>query len=60
LEVERWLTNELDLAQARTSVETVKANLAMYQRQLAPDFHYLTLLTGKNHYRDFCLMKQDH
>lgn len=40
------IANELDLAQARTSLETVKANLAMYQRQVAQDLHYLTLLTG--------------
>ena len=40
------ITNELDLAQARTSLETVKANLALYRRQLADDLHYLTLLTG--------------
>lgn len=40
------IANELDLAQARTSLETVKANLALYKRQVAQDVHYLTLLTG--------------
>jgi len=40
------IANELDLAQARTSLETVKANLALYRRQVAQDLHYLTLLTG--------------
>lgn len=40
------IANELDLAQARTSLETVKANLALYKRQVAQDLHYLTLLTG--------------
>ncbi len=40
------ISNKLDLAQARTSLETVKANLALYRRQVAQDLHYLTLLTG--------------
>ncbi len=40
------IANELDLAQARTSLETVKANLALYRRQVALDLHYLSLLTG--------------
>ncbi|MGB3222610.1 MAG: efflux transporter outer membrane subunit [Desulforhopalus sp.] len=40
------IANELDLAQARTSLENVKANLALYQRQVAQDLHYLSLLTG--------------
>jgi multidrug efflux system outer membrane protein len=40
------IANELDLAQARTSLENVKANLALYQRQVAQDLHYLALLTG--------------
>ncbi len=40
------IANQLDLAQARTSLETVKANLALYKRQVAQDLHYLTLLTG--------------
>jgi len=40
------IANQLDLAQARTSLETVKANLALYQRQVAQDLHALTLLTG--------------
>jgi multidrug efflux system outer membrane protein len=40
------IANQLDLAQARTSLETVKANLALYQRQVAQDLHSLSLLTG--------------
>lgn len=40
------IANELDLAQARTSLESVRANLAMYHRQLAQDYHYLNLLVG--------------
>ena len=40
------IASDLELAQARTSLETVKANLALYQRQVAQDLHYLTLLTG--------------
>ncbi len=40
------ISSDLELAQARTSLETVKANLALYQRQVAQDLHYLTLLTG--------------
>lgn len=40
------IANELDLAQARTSLENVKANLALYQRQVAQDLHYLSELTG--------------
>jgi multidrug efflux system outer membrane protein len=40
------VANELDLAQARTSLETVKANLALYKRQVAQDLHYLSLLMG--------------
>ena len=37
---------ELDLAQARSSLEAVRANLAIYRRQVAQDYHYLNLLTG--------------
>lgn len=40
------IANELDLAQARTSLEAVRANLAMYRRQVAQDLHDLDLLTG--------------
>ncbi len=40
------ISSDLDLAQARTSLETVRANLALYQRRVAQDLHYLTLLTG--------------
>ncbi len=40
------VATELDLAQARTSLETVKANLALYRRQVAQDLHFLTLLAG--------------
>lgn len=40
------IANELALAQARTSLEAVKANLALYQRRVAQDLNYLSLLTG--------------
>ena len=40
------LATQLDLAQARTSLETAKANLAKYQRQVAQDCNSLTLLVG--------------
>jgi len=40
------ISSDLDLAQARTSLEAVKANLALYRRQVAQDLHLLTLLTG--------------
>lgn len=44
--VEAGIANELELAQARTSLESVRANLALYQRQLAQDYHFLNLLVG--------------
>jgi len=40
------VATELDLAQARSSLEAVRANLAMYRRQVAQDYHYLNLLAG--------------
>lgn len=40
------LATQLDLAQARTSLETATANLAKYQRQVAQDLNSLTLLIG--------------
>jgi len=40
------ISSELDLAQARTSLETVRSNLALYQRQIVQAANYLTLLTG--------------
>ncbi|MCB2215531.1 efflux transporter outer membrane subunit [Desulfofustis glycolicus] len=40
------IANELALAQARTNLEAVKANLALYQRRVAQDRNYLDLLTG--------------
>ncbi|WP_448872948.1 efflux transporter outer membrane subunit [Desulfobulbus propionicus] len=40
------MATQLDLAQARTSLETAKANLALYQRQVAQDINNLTLLVG--------------
>ncbi|AZD22855.1 Multidrug efflux system, outer membrane factor lipoprotein OprM [Pseudomonas chlororaphis subsp. aurantiaca] len=36
----------LDVSQARTSVETARASLARYQRQVAQDLNNLTLLVG--------------
>ncbi|SDP49798.1 efflux transporter outer membrane subunit [Desulforhopalus singaporensis] len=44
--VEAGIANELDLAQARTSLETAKANTALYKRQVARDLNYLIFLTG--------------
>src|SRR5690606_28536671 len=38
--------SELDVAQAATSVETARANLAQYQRRVAQDKNALTLLVG--------------
>lgn len=40
------IANELALAQARTNLEAVKANRALYQRRVAQDLNYLDLLTG--------------
>lgn len=40
------IATQLDLAQARTSLETAKANLALYRRQVAQDRTSLTLLAG--------------
>jgi len=40
------IATQLDLAQARTSLETARANLALYQRQVAQDGNSLTLLAG--------------
>lgn len=40
------ISSELDLAQARTSLESVRSNLALYRRQVVQDTNYLTLLTG--------------
>ncbi len=40
------IANELDLAQARTSLEAVKANVAMYRRNVAQDLHYMSFLAG--------------
>lgn len=36
----------LDLSQSRTSVESARASLAKFQRQVAQDFNNLTLLVG--------------
>lgn len=44
--VDAGISNRLDLAQARTSLETVNANLARYRRLVAQDRNYLALLTG--------------
>jgi len=41
------ISDRLDLAQAKTSLESVKVNLARYRRLVAQDIHYLVLLTGK-------------
>jgi len=44
--VSAGISTDLELAQARTSLESVKAYLALYRRQVAQDLNYLTLLTG--------------
>ena len=44
--VEAGISNRLDLAQAKTSLETVNANLARYRRLVAQDRNYLAFLTG--------------
>jgi multidrug efflux system outer membrane protein len=44
---EHGVSSELDLAQARTLLETAKANLALYRRQVAQDRNALVLLLGK-------------
>ncbi len=44
--VDAGIANQLDLAQARTSLESVKANSALYRRQVLQDLHNLTLLIG--------------
>lgn len=43
---ERGVSSELDLAQARTAVETAQANRARYLRQVDQDRNALTLLVG--------------
>lgn len=40
------IATQLDLAQARTSLETARANLALYQRTVAQEVNGLTLLVG--------------
>lgn len=44
---EQGLATELDVAQARTAVETARANLALYTRQVAQDRNALELLVGR-------------
>lgn len=44
--VEHGVSSALDLAQARTAVETARASLAQYQRQVQQDRNALTLLVG--------------
>ena len=40
------IATQLDLAQARTSLETARANLALYQRTVAQEVNGLSLLVG--------------
>jgi multidrug efflux system outer membrane protein len=40
------IATQLDLAQARTSLETARANLSLYQRQVAQEVNSLTQLAG--------------
>lgn len=44
--VTEGIANQLDLAQARTSLETARANLALFRRLIGQDINNLTLLTG--------------
>lgn len=44
--VNAGISDQLDLSQAKTSLEAVKVNLPLYRRQVAQDIHYLSLLTG--------------
>jgi len=44
--MESGVASELDLAQARSSLEGVRAALAGYRRLVAEQYHYLQLLTG--------------
>ena len=43
---QQGMGTQLDLAQARTSLETARANAAMYQRQVAQDINNLSFLAG--------------
>lgn len=40
------IATQLDLAQSRTSLETARANLSLYQRTVAQEINGLTLLVG--------------
>jgi multidrug efflux system outer membrane protein len=44
--IDAGVTNALDRAQARTSLETARANQALYERLVAQDQHALALLVG--------------
>lgn len=44
---QQGLATQLDVAQARTAVETARANLALYTRQVAQDRNALELLVGE-------------
>lgn len=46
LRTREGIANQLALAQSRTALETARANLALYRRQIAQDLHGLALLTG--------------
>ncbi len=43
---EEGVSTQIDLAQAQTSLETARANLALYRRQLEQSVNLLTLLAG--------------
>lgn len=45
--LEQGLATRLDVAQARSAVETARANLALYTRQVAQDRNALELLVGR-------------
>lgn len=46
--VNAGVADQMDLAQARTSLEAVNVNLPLYKRRVAQDIHLLSLLTGSS------------
>lgn len=54
------VASSLDLAQARTTVEGAKVNLATYKRQVAQDINLLALLLGTNLPADLANKKESN
>lgn len=54
------VASSLDLAQARTTVEGAKVNLATYKRQVAQDLNLLALLLGTNLPAEFANKKESN